>query len=416
MPKKESYFLSREALYIRVWETPTVKLAKEFSVSDVAIAKMCKRLEIPKPPLGYWRKVETGYKKKIPPLPEPSEKAQRGVWIYPKSEEQTLEFNEEYQKQSKIVKENIARQAEAEAQPENKITVASTWHKIHPLVAQTQKALSKGQVDMYGAVHGKWGEKYLNLRISKENLSRALRIMDALLKGLDKRGCKTTISIDNQLKTEVKVNEIKIEITLREDFKRFERDSTTQKKKSSYESDHFYYKPTGNFTFSINNSYHTQHNWRDGKTAVLEDQLNNIVVGIFEAAEDLRQKEIKHKNEARLQLELSIEREKNKILQQRQVSCRELFSELMGKWQKSQELIGFISAYEAKILKEKGEILANGEDLMLIEWAKDYAERLNPIENGRMKEVIDKIKHLQDEPAENDSYDYSHLLWKLKSL
>lgn len=65
---KEAFFLSREALYIKVWETPTVKLAKEFGVSDVAIGKMCRRLEVPKPPLGYWRRVETGAKKKIPPL------------------------------------------------------------------------------------------------------------------------------------------------------------------------------------------------------------------------------------------------------------------------------------------------------------------------------------------------------------
>lgn len=41
---KESFFLSREALYIKVWETPTVKLAKEFGISDVAIGKMCRRL------------------------------------------------------------------------------------------------------------------------------------------------------------------------------------------------------------------------------------------------------------------------------------------------------------------------------------------------------------------------------------
>lgn len=49
-----------------------------------------------------------------------------------------------------------------------------------------QSNLSKGIADMYGAAHGKWGEEHLNLRISKENLNRALRIMDALLKGF---GC-----------------------------------------------------------------------------------------------------------------------------------------------------------------------------------------------------------------------------------
>jgi hypothetical protein len=66
--KKDPYFLSREALYIKVWETPAVKLTKGFGVLDVAITKMCRRLEIPKPPKGYWRRIETGYKKTIPNL------------------------------------------------------------------------------------------------------------------------------------------------------------------------------------------------------------------------------------------------------------------------------------------------------------------------------------------------------------
>ena len=44
-----------------VWSKPTVKVAKEIEVSDKAIDKRCKRLEIPKPPPGFWRKYRTGY-------------------------------------------------------------------------------------------------------------------------------------------------------------------------------------------------------------------------------------------------------------------------------------------------------------------------------------------------------------------
>lgn len=411
---KEAFFLSREALYIKVWETPTVKLAKEFGVSDVAIGKMCKRLDVPKPPLGYWRRVETGAKKKIPPLTKPNDKTKAGVWIYPKSEEQTLEFEDEYKKQSAVIEQNIAKQSGLESLPENKIEVAATLHKPHQLVAQTRDILAKGMVDSYGAVHGKWGEEHLNLRISKKNLNRSLRIMDALLKALDKRGCKTTISLDQQLKTEVQVEEIKIEIALREDFKRFERELSAEEKKSTYVSDRYYFEPSGTFTFSINNSFHTQQNWRDGKTALVEDQLNDIVVGIFRAAESLRQKEIERKNEERKQLEVSLEREKHKILQKRQVDCRELFTELLAKWQKSQDIENFLASYKAKIIEEKGEITPGSDEELLIEWASDYAEKLNPVKSNRISEVVNKIKHLKDDPVEEDSYEISNLLWKLK--
>ena len=42
--------LSREELFALVWEKPTVEVAKELGVSDVAVAKLCARLQVPKLP------------------------------------------------------------------------------------------------------------------------------------------------------------------------------------------------------------------------------------------------------------------------------------------------------------------------------------------------------------------------------
>jgi len=45
-------------------------VAKRYGVSDVAIAKACALLDIPKPPRGYWAKKAAGQKLPIrPPLP-----------------------------------------------------------------------------------------------------------------------------------------------------------------------------------------------------------------------------------------------------------------------------------------------------------------------------------------------------------
>jgi hypothetical protein len=43
-----------------VWSMPTIEVGDLFGVSDVAIGKLCTRLNVPKPPRGFWRKVETG--------------------------------------------------------------------------------------------------------------------------------------------------------------------------------------------------------------------------------------------------------------------------------------------------------------------------------------------------------------------
>lgn len=52
--------LTREQLYEKVWTTPMSKLAKELGMSDVGLAKVCNRLTIPKPGLGYWARIAHG--------------------------------------------------------------------------------------------------------------------------------------------------------------------------------------------------------------------------------------------------------------------------------------------------------------------------------------------------------------------
>ena len=62
----------REELYTQVWSEPMVRLAKRYNVSDVALAKVCRKLDIPVPPRGYWRRLQTGRRPAPPALPKVS--------------------------------------------------------------------------------------------------------------------------------------------------------------------------------------------------------------------------------------------------------------------------------------------------------------------------------------------------------
>lgn len=53
---KASRIPDRDVLARLVWEKPTSSLARDLGVSDVAIAKWCRKLDIDKPPRGYWAK------------------------------------------------------------------------------------------------------------------------------------------------------------------------------------------------------------------------------------------------------------------------------------------------------------------------------------------------------------------------
>ncbi|UWM85219.1 hypothetical protein [Rhizobium sp. SRDI969] len=65
MPRRK---LSREELFALVWEKPTSEIAKELGLSDVAIGKLCTKLQVPKPPRGYWARMQAGQRPRRPAL------------------------------------------------------------------------------------------------------------------------------------------------------------------------------------------------------------------------------------------------------------------------------------------------------------------------------------------------------------
>ena len=77
------------------------------------------------------------------------------------------------------------------------------------------------------------------------------------------------------------------------------------------------------FSFIAEGVFGIRGNWRDGKTSLLEDQLNDIVLGIFRTAERCRQDEFERKQKERQQIEFAIKQEKQKLLQKKENECRD---------------------------------------------------------------------------------------------
>jgi hypothetical protein len=65
----QSVRLTREELYRQVWSEPMRTLAQRYNISDVGLAKTCKRLRVPVPGRGYWAKKAAGHRVKQLPLP-----------------------------------------------------------------------------------------------------------------------------------------------------------------------------------------------------------------------------------------------------------------------------------------------------------------------------------------------------------
>jgi integrase len=65
------HYFRREDLYRLVWTSPVSEIAARLGVSDVALAKLCRRAAIPIPGRGYWARTEAGQAVEPVPLQEP---------------------------------------------------------------------------------------------------------------------------------------------------------------------------------------------------------------------------------------------------------------------------------------------------------------------------------------------------------
>ena len=54
----------RKVLYEQVWSEPALTVAKSYGVSSVWLGKVCRQLNVPVPPRGYWARVRNGGKGK----------------------------------------------------------------------------------------------------------------------------------------------------------------------------------------------------------------------------------------------------------------------------------------------------------------------------------------------------------------
>lgn len=68
-PSRHRHYFRRESLHELVWTAPVLEVAKRLGVSDVGLAKLCRRAAIPTPRRGYWARIESGQQIRRTPLP-----------------------------------------------------------------------------------------------------------------------------------------------------------------------------------------------------------------------------------------------------------------------------------------------------------------------------------------------------------
>jgi hypothetical protein len=172
MGERKQRTVTREELFEQVWQTPMTQLAKEYGVSDVGLAKVCKRMEVPRPPRGYWRKLEVG---KAPPKPKLRPLTKHGiesVLITP-------------------VADSYPTKLQKGERPEE-IPVPEVIETPHRLIQKTQVALEKGKADERGIIQPR-NKICFDIAVSREQVERACCVMDAAYNGAEIREIRCSV-------------------------------------------------------------------------------------------------------------------------------------------------------------------------------------------------------------------------------
>ena len=344
--------LTREQLYDLVWTTPLSTLSRKYAFSDNGIRKICKKMDIPLPPVGYWQKLQYGKKVNKPKLKVNTEVDQEVSLPIRSKDSESVNYD---QTPLAILKNEIAEKYGEQLKVPEKLS------KPDEIIIEAKRILNENAKSRFrdnGLVRSFDGIK---IKVTPENIARSLRFMDTFIKMMKQRGHQVKVY---HYKTVVEVFGGEYEINLREKLKVVP--NTTDR----YSSRDLI--PTGILCFQFE-GYHGRE-WKDNKKAILEDQLANIIAKIEIVAKESQKEKIRHAEEERIRKEkMEIERQ----LQLRKSEELNKFKELLNQANRVQQV---------SVLRNYIEQTASSKDLTeekseWIKWAKQKADWFDPFIN-----------------------------------
>ena len=365
--------VSRQALYEQVWAQPMTKVAKKYGISNVALAKICKKLNVPCPWRGYWRRKETGKSVKPLPLPPNSDPAKQVATIH-----RTIRPDAVVQ-----MSEDALQRIDTEQTAERKIEVSDRLTSPHYLLKAHLEEWRSPKVDDYGAI---WSGdiRQLNIRVSPKSLARALRIMDTLFKALEVRGHQVGIQDGHERTLGVRINGEPIHFGLEEKFQRLDHPSQKNPRLEWWQRQRYQYTPTGSLTLKIVawGVDGIQKSWSDGKTAKIETCLNDFVVGLIRVAEVKKARRLKREQEERFRYEAEQQRQEEERKRQEELARRQRLEQEATNWAKAQQLRAYLAAVKDRLHAKHDEIHSESPADQWLAWAYQHADRLDPLAKG----------------------------------
>ena len=396
MDTSKNRSLTRKELYDLVWSTPMRVLAPQFNLSDVGLAKVCRKYSIPRPSPGYWARIQHGQKPKKPPLP-----------AAPGNTADVIQFA----RRATIVKQedeafldaDLAALAARIEQGELVAAVARTLHGCNALTTRTRESLEfKARApkrDQWGSLQEphRFEGSYVAVVVAKDLQRRALLLLDAVVKTLEAIGCQVIEPTDRWNRTAAfELRGEKFGVRISERSRQIAHVLTDSEKEQQRRTGRHWgpkYDHVSTQELRLDLTYaHNGSAWsrfKDGKKRKVEGALSQFALAVLRRADERLKRVAREQERARLAVEQErIEREQAEIrrreeaLRRAEAEQRNRLLTLADSWRKHRELVSFLSECRRRM----SEVKLSAEDSEQVErwmsWADEVAISVDPFGNG----------------------------------
>ncbi|OLN26103.1 hypothetical protein [Desulfosporosinus metallidurans] len=388
---------NREKLYEEVWAKPVVQVAVQYGVSDVAIHKICKSLNVPVPPRGYWARLRAGEKMKKTPL-----HVAKGIT------EKTGLKSFAGVKESIALQQTLAFLTEEERQKvllvAEKIQVYGENTKLHKKIISYHtkvKEWNKNDRKPEGAQRS--FKNYTNRPpflagvISNETLPRVYRILDDIYRQIEMLGG----SVNDDLSLTIRNESVSLEIFEAQDEVKHEitrqeaqelliyEDAKRHNKWASQPNIRKYdYLFNGKLRICIRQSRY----FRDSEKEKVESRLGDMLIELYEESEVVRKNREAYEEAKRKEAEAKRLREERKIRYNEEVDKTIALTNMAQDYDIASKIRVYINALESKV------DMNDEKTAEWIDWAKKKADWFDPTV-AREDELFGTREH---EKSENE--------------
>lgn len=391
--------LSREELYQLVWSKPMVELAKDFQLSDVALAKRCRKLAVPVPGRGYWARVTAGQTPRITPLRKRTEQVRDYAaltFVPPRDQDAPARSPADTEEPDAP----LERIQALELKGDDNLKTAS------PAVKRTAVKLKR---PWRGEIVWNRGERrgpIIPINVSDDVADRALLVCDRLLRAATDLGWTFEVPPKSEERAGYSHRHEEFERSTRaalppghlvvegevlhfridERHRRFDH-VPTNKEKAEQRRGHYVYMPrwdyeaTGELRFyiSAHDSRHALRTWKDSIRTRLEHQIKTILLGMLDQARRIK---ADRERKRLAEIERRLEEDRRRKLAERREANAELVHELeaqAGAWMRARVLRAYLRAARRALGNQTLQASLQGEIVDFMAWADHYLDQLDPL-------------------------------------